>query len=598
MEPAGWFVLGIVAVAIILLVTEKVSMDVVGLGIIVVLCLGRVLEPEEAMSGFANTALVTVGLLFVLSEGLIRTGAVNWLAARLIGLAGQNEARLFAVTMLAVASLSAFINNTPVVVLFVPILLAVCEKRHLAPSKVLMPVCFATTLGGTITLIGTSTNLAVNAWLEKNGGEIGLSRFEMFDFTAFGAIYCAAGLLYLFFIGRRLLPDRQTVATSLGTGRHKEYLTEIRIPAGSRFTGRPVDEALKGRQGLRLLQLIRGEEIHWPPFGDRALAEGDLLLVKGDVSGVLDLQRAPGIETPPERVTPDFQARAKTFTLAELVVTPNSRLVGRTLEEAEFHRETGCHVLALQRHGAHLREKITGLVLSVGDLLLVQGEPETIRKLRGSAYYLLLEGVEEHAINKRQAPVAAGVFFLVVALASVRLHASLDIVVLAMAGTVVLLATRTVSMRQAYQSVHWPILVLIAGMIALSQGMRKTGVETQIAGLVAQVFGPYGPHWVLLGVILATSVLTELINNTAAALLMVPLAARIAAELGANPVGFVVGVVFGASACFATPFGYQTNAFIYGPGGYRFVDFLRVGVPLDVLLVVLSTLLIPVFWPL
>lgn len=596
-EPAGWYVLGILVVSLVLLVTEKVGMDVVGIGVIVALALGGVLDPGEAVGGLANPAIVTIAALFVISEGLIRTGAVEFLGRHLIRLTEGSESLLLFLCLLSVAFVSGFINNTPVVVLFVPLMYDVSERTGVSPSKFLLPISFASILGGTCTLIGTSTNLAINGWLEENGAEIGLAPFGMFDFTAFGLIYATVGLLYLFFFGSRWIPVRHTVTSTLGAGRHKEYLTELSIPSGSPFIGKPLTELVGGKAQLRVLQLIRGEQVLWPPYTDEVLSEEDVLLVKAPISEVLELAAAETVSVERKGAVGALEARPREISLAELVITPGSRLVGRTLENYLFHRRTGCHVLALQRHGAHLREQISDLGLAVGDLLLVEGETKQIQNLRRSNDFLLVAGAGDIKVRTARAPLAAGVFATIVLLASLQLHPALDIMVLSLAGCTILVATGVVTARQAYQAIHWPILLLIGGMIALAAGMHRTGLDDALAGGAASALSGWGPWWVLVGVFLVTSLLSQVVNNAAVGLLMISISTRLAAEMGVSPMPFVMGVVFGASACFATPFGYQTNAIVYGPGGYRVRDYVKVGLPLNLILTIVAAILIPVFWP-
>ena len=593
-DPSGWFVLFLTLGAIVLLVSEKVPMDVVGLGVMVAIGISGIGDPGEALAGFSNKAVVTIGLLFVLSEGLVRTGAVNWIGQCLMRFAGDSENRLLLASMILVAALSGFINNTPVVVLFVPIVLELSRVHGVSPSRLLMPISFASILGGTCVLIGTSTNLAINAWVEKEGQANGLEPFGMFEFTSFGLIFCTIGMVYLYFIGSRLLPDRRPATVLIGGGRFKEYLTEVRVPMGSRLIGSHVDEVLSGKPNLRLLQRIRGEEILWPPFTGQALEGGDILLVKGEVSEVLELRDRADLETSPGKENPDIEARAKEISLAELVMKPHSRYLGRTIDQIHFKQLTDCIVIALQRHGTHLREKISQIDLAVGDMLLIQGEPEAIARLHGSPEFLLLEEVSERRINRRRAPIAALVFFAIIVLASTRI---LDIAYLSMIGACLLLASRTITSRQAYRSIHWPILVLIAGMISLAMAMRETGLDRFLAGGVVDLLSPYGPRSVMIGVFLLTSALSQVVNKTAVGVLMVSIAVRIAIEIGVSPMPFAMAVVFGASACFASPFGYQTNAFVYGPGGYRFLDYVKVGLPLNFLLLITGAIGIPIFWP-
>jgi len=592
------FVLVLVVAVVVLFVTEWFPLDLVALSIPFVLVLVDSLTPleimnaEDALAGFANPALVTIAMMFVLSNGLIRTGAVNFVAERILGISAGNSGRALLVLMVAVAGMSAFINNTPIVVLFVPIALNIARRFEMSPSRLLLPLSYASILGGTCTLIGTSTNLVVDGLAVRHGQ----AALGMFEFAPLGVILGIVGLAYLTLTNRWLLPSRTTV-TSYGEERLKEYVTEVEIGNGSSLVGRRLEETFLGSsKSLRVLEVIRDEEILWPPFGDLVLRERDLLLVKGEVNEILTLDGREGLALLPELRSGELRVSARETTLAELVVGPNSRVIGQKVRDANFRKIWGVHVIAVQRRGVHLRRKVSDLYLRFGDTILVQGGIDALRNLRSSTEFLLLEGVEHVLVRAHKAPLAIGILLAIVALASFRL---VDIVTVAGLGAVAMVATGCLSVREAYRAVDLRILVIIAGTLCLGLAMEKTGAAEAVVRTVQGGIEPLGPIGALSGVFLVTMVLTSLITNIAAAALMIPLALSTAGAVGVgDPRAFLFAVAFGASACFATPIGYQTNLFVYGPGGYRFTDFLKVGLPLNLIFWILGTILIPVFWPL
>ncbi len=589
--------IGLVIAVLVIFATELIAIDLVALGIPVVLMLADALTPmelisfEQAVAGFGNPAVVTIAMMFVLSVGLMRTGAVNFLGARILQISRGNAHLSIACTMVAVATLSAFINNTPIVVIFLPIVLNLARQFSISPSKLLIPLSFASIFGGTCTLIGTSTNLVVDSMMPTNG----LEEIGMFELLPMGLVFAGVGVIYLL-AGKGLLPSRTTVTSYTGGDQLREYVTEVEVGPGSRLLGcRIADTFLGEDRGVRVLEVIRGEEILWPPLDDVLLAEGDLLLVKGDVNKLLDLDGREGLALIPELASGDLRVSTRETTLAELVVSPNSRLIGQRVRDVKFHQIFDVAVIAVQRRGVHLRRKVSQLVLRFGDTLLVQGSVEALQGLRESPDFILLEGVEETVLRPRKAPIAFGILLSIVVLAGFNV---LHILPLSMAGAFLMVVTGCVSLREAYRAIDLRVVMVIAGTLALGSAMTETGTAQAIVESFQGAIAPLGAVGALSGVYFLTMVLTSVISNTAAAVLMVPLAISVAGTVGAtDPRPFVIAVAFGASACFATPLGYQTNLFVYGPGGYRFSDFLRIGVPLNLLFWILATIFIPVFWP-
>lgn len=629
MTGAELYVLALVLVAVGMFAAETFPVDVVGLLVLLALILPGVLPVDRALAGFANPALLTVGALFVVSEGVIRTGAVNFVGRWVSAAAGGRPTLMIALILVLVIISSAFVNNTPVVVLAVPLILGLSERyEELSPSRVLMSVSFASILGGTCTLIGTSTNILINS----AAGPGKFAPLGMFEFLPLGLVFAAVGMVYLMLAGPYLLPDRKA-AERVRPELLKEYLTEVRVGGSSPLVGKRLGDSRLAREDLRLLQLIRGDRIIWPPLDDVVLLAGDVLLIKGELSIVADLLRGGGVELPDDdsgaapaepgkrprdtgkvdtavidssqgfaavggRAGAD-EVHGREWTLAEVVLTPNSRLIGRTIERAAFRKHFGATVLAIRRQGEHIRQQITHLRLRVGDVLLVEGEPAVLDGLAEERDFLLLAGSGQTLADlPARAPIATAILIGVVGLAALQVY---PMVVCALAGAAAMIVAGCLSTQKAYSAVSWHILMLVATMIALGQAMEDTGLARTLAvgarDLAAGVDSSWRPYVVLSVFYLLVTVLSNFVSNNAAALLFVPLALETAARLGVSERPFLFAVAYAASAAFALPIGYNTHLLVYGPGGYKLRDFVAFGGPLNLLTWILASLLIPVFWP-
>ncbi len=586
-------VLAVLIGALALWLTEWLPIDLVALCIPIVFILTGILEPGEATAGFASTALLTVGAIFVVSAGLTRTGVITFVGDKIIHFARGDDRRLLLTVMVTMAAFSGFINNTAVVAMFLPIMLKVAREFDMPPSKLLIPLSFASILGGTLSLIGTSTNILVHSLMVDHG----LRGLGMFEFTPVGSIYAVVGIAYLYFIGSKLLPDRGTVTSYLSGQRGAtEYMTEVQVPVGSALVGRSVEEALgKAHSEIRLLQIIRGEIVFWPPLDQVTIEADDVFLLKGDVNELLALYKREGLELLPGLKADAARYAVKDMALAEVVITPNSPLIGRSLRDVQFRQHYGASVMALQRHGEHLRDELPTIRLRVGDVLLVMADRTELARLMTFDEFLVLDAVQEVVVRGDKAPFALALVLGLVVAASLT---SVPILVLAMAAAVLMVLTGCLTMRHAYASLDLSVLVLIGGAISLGKAMDVTGAAELIATQVVGAFGPFGPQAVLSSVYLLTVLFTELMSNNAAAALMIPIALSIANGLGVDPRPFAIAVAFAGSAAFSTPIGYQTNTLVYGPGGYKFLDYTRIGVPLNLILWLLATLLIPLWWPL
>ncbi len=573
-------VLLVLAGALYLFATERVPLGITGLAVIVVLGLSGVIPAALALRSFSNPAFILVGSLYVVSASLIRTGVVG-VVERLFLRRAATGASLLLWATAGTAAVSSLVNNTSVVVLMMPVLMAAARRHGTTPSRYLMPVCFAATCGGMMTLIGTSTNVLVAG--------LAAPQFEIafLDFLPVGAGMTAIGLLYLWFVAPRLLPSRPTVSAVTG-GRTVEYVTELRVRPGGAAAGlSPAELATRVHEKVRILQLVRGEEVLDPV--PAKLEAGDTLILRGPPEAIVTMQRdyrlAP-LEGSPEG------PRGTTF--AEVVITPASELLGRTLAQVGLRRVFGVTALALQRRGSHLRRGIVRMPLQVGDTILVEGAPESVERLQGQPGFLLLTGIEEEATLRGRAPVAVTILGAFVALAAFEIA---NVTLLALAAAAACLLTGCIRVRRAVREVDWNVLGLLAGAVCLGTALERSGLATRFVDLVFAPLRGLGPAWLLAATYFVTMVFTEFLSNSAAAALMVPVAFATATQAGVSAKPFVFAVAYAASAGFATPIGYQTHAFILGPGGYRFSDFLRVGLPLDLLLAVFATLAIPVFFP-
>lgn len=597
LSPEALFCIAVTVGAFVLFVTDLVTVDVVGLLAIVSLILGGVLTPDEALEGFASPAIITIGSMFVLAAGLGRTGVLDLLGHGMKRLAGGSRVRLLIALFGTVAVSSAFVNNTPIVVIFLPVVLGMAAKLDLAPSQLLLPMSYASILGGTCTLIGTSTNLLVSQVAKEHG----YPPIPMFEISGAGLIFAAIGFLFLATIGRSLLPRRSSVSTAVEAGKIREFVTEIMFAEGSPLVGKSYQEAIGKIPGIAPLMVIRGDDLYIAPLiknpATQFVRAGDIVLLKGEPGSINAVFEREGVSLPPELgELIETEQKGKTVTMVELVINPNSPLLGRTIAGADFRKRYGdASPIAVLRRDEHIRERVSDIRLRLGDTLLCVVDENRLGDLRNTGAFILLEGVEQRLVRRDKAPLAASIMALVVVFATLDI---LPIAVLALLGVTLMVLTRCIPIRLAYSSIDFSILVLIAGMLALGAALEKTAVIHAVAEWGVTTLQAYGPLSILAGIYLLTAILTATLSNNAVAALMTPLAIDVGETLGYEPAPFLFAVLFGASACFATPMGYQTHLFVYGPGGYRFTDFLRIGIPLNVVLFIAAMLVIPWIWPL
>jgi di/tricarboxylate transporter len=584
-------VFGLLAATFALMVWERMSLDLVAMLAFSVLLASGILTPAEAFRVFGNEAVITVACMFILSAALERTGVIESIGHRLNRFVGKRDWSLLLVVLPIVAVISAFINNTPVVVVFMPILISLAAARGLKPSRLLIPLSFASILGGTCTLIGTSTNILVSS-TAKQFGQAPLSMFEL---GKIGLILTVAGVAYLLTFGRRLLPNRDRLAVILQTTDRKQYLTEAVVIAGSPLIGKRLAATpLSNQPKARVLEVIRAGSSLCLPLDEIVLEQGDRLRLATALSSVMEINSLEGVEIAPKAKLGLELVGTQKAVVVECVVGPNSGLVGRSIREMNFGRRYGVLVLAVHRKGVNLRADFADVRLRYGDTLLVEGPEPAVTELREGRDFLLLLDVPHTAKRRQKQWPALGVVSMVVTLAALDV---MPIGAAALLGAVMVVLAGCLDTKEAYEAVEWKILFLIFGMLALGLALEKTrGAELVAHGLIRGL-GSWGPVVVMSAIVLIASFLTSFLSNNAVAVLLTPIAIQTAAALTVSAQPFIIAVAIGASACFATPIGYQTNTLVYGAGGYYFRDFIRVGLPLNLLIWILATTLIPVFWP-
>jgi di/tricarboxylate transporter len=584
-------VFGLLAASFVLMVWEKLSLDLVAMLAFSVLLVTGILTPEEAFKVFSNEAAITVACMFILSAALERTGVIESIGHRLNRLAGKSDWSVLLIVLPMVVLISAFINNTPVVVVFMPIMISLAATRGLKPSKLLIPLSFASIFGGTCTLIGTSTNILVSTTAQQTGQ----SPLGMFELAKIGLPLTGVGIVYLLTFGRHLLPDRETLASILQTTDSKQYLTEAVIVTDSRLIGKKLtDTPLANQPKARVLEVIRAGDPLRCPLNEIFLAPGDRLRLTTQLASVVDLKSQVGVEMLPEANLGVQLVGAQKQVIAECVVGPHSSLIGRSVRQSDFRRRYGVMVLAVHRKGVNLREDFADVRLQYGDTLLVEGPESAIKELREGRDFLLLLDVPHAPKRRRKKWLAVGVIALVVALAALNV---LAIAPLAILGAVLVVLTRCLDVEEAYEAVEWKIIFLIFGMLALGFALEKTKGAELVAHALLNGVGSFGPVVVLTAVVVIASVMTAFLSNNAVAVLLTPVVIQMATSLEVSARPFIVAVAIGASACFATPIGYQTNTLVYGAGGYRFSDYLKVGLPLNLLFCAVAVYFIPKFWP-
>jgi di/tricarboxylate transporter len=584
-------VLTLLVIALILFSIERIPIEVVALLLVMALVLTHTLTAAEAFAGFGNDIVITIAGLFILTGGLARTGVVDLVGRRLHRTAGESQFRMVALIMFAAAFCAAIMKNTTTTAMFLPVVLGLAARRNISPSKLLMPLAFGAILGGTCTLIGTSTNLAVSGALPRYG----IQPFTMFELTRVGVVIVVVGMVYMLVVGLRVLPRREG-SDSLTEQYHiRQYMTEVIVLDDSPLIGKTLAAAhISDELDLTVLGILRGDDqLRIAPTSDQPIKADDLLLVQGRVEDILKVKGEAGIEIKPEFTLNDSLLESKDTELFEAMVPRGSDFIGRSLKRLDFRKQHGVVVLAINRHGVNLLSKISRLRLRFGDVLLLQGNREEVEALAAEGQLLLLEEISERQARpekRRWALLAFGVFLFF----SLTHLVPLPIAVLF--GVMVLLASRSLRMSEVYEIIDWRLLILIACMISFGVAMEKTGADQYLADLIVRATGHYGPVAVLAGFFIMTVALTQPMSNQAAALVMLPISIKTALALGLNPRTFAITVTYAASCSFLTPLE-PACVLVYTPGRYRFLDFLKVGSILTLAVFAIVIWLVPKFWP-
>ena len=589
MTLAGWTVIAVILLCLTLLITTRISADIVFLGGLTVLIVSQVVPPAEAIAGFSNQGMLTVAALYVVAAGLKETGAVQYIVEQIIGgvrTVKQAQIRIMAPVMIV----SAFLNNTPVVASFIPALEDWARKNQMAVSKILIPLSYAAILGGTCTLIGTSTNLIINGLLIEQAGADALGIFE----PAWIGIPCAiVGFLYLALFGNKLLPERGSGFDTFKDPR--EYTIEMIVQEGSALPGKTVEEAgLRHLPSLYLVEIYRQDHIIAAVDPEQTLKPGDRLIFTGVVDSIVDLQHVKGLSPATDQIFKLNSSRRERL-MIEAVVSPTHPVNGKTIKNGRFRNIYDAVVLAVSRNGERVKEKVGDIRLKTGDTLLLEAHPNFLEQYKNSSDYYLTSGISNSSPpNYENSGVAWSILGGMVGSVAFGLLSMFQASFLA-AG--LMIATGCCRATTAKDYIDGSVLLVIAASLGIGGALQHTGAATTLAeGFLS--YTQNSPYWALVGVYLSTWLLTEMVTNNAAAVLIFPIAISLATSFGVSYMPFVITIIMAASASFSTPIGYQTNLMVYGPGGYKFTDFTKIGLPLNLMVATITILLVPVIWPL
>lgn len=587
-------------------VKEWVSAELVAMGALLACVLGGVLSmdsgaADNALSVFSNPAPITVACMFILSAALERTGVIDMLGVWFEKLVGASPLKMLASLILIVAVLSGFVNNTPVVVVFMPIVLAICRKQGLKASKYLIPLSYAAIVGGTMTIIGTSTNLIASG-IYQDSAEMypdqDMAPFTMFEIMPLGLVFVAVTFVYLMTIGRKLLPDRVTLAALIDSSESREFITHAFVKEGSPLIGAAYADTEMGKlKKVRVLEVVRDGRRVRNPLPEIVFEEGDEIIFKGNLSAVMGVSNTEGIDMRGNEKLGLEGMRTESAVLMEGILGPDSSLAGKSLKELNFRQSFGVLILAVHRRGRNLRERFEDEKLEFGDTLLVQGPGQKMRRLFQEKDFINLSEPSHEEMRNNKSPIAIGaiVLFMLVGALSAPLGFDIPVVLTALLCALLVMVTGCLLPSEAYKAIEWKVIFMIFGMLGVGLAMTESGLAELIASGVEGF--KENPHLVLCLVYLVAAVMTELISNNAVAALLTPIAISVALGMGVDARPFVVAVMFGSSASFSTPIGYQTNTFVYGAGGYKFGDFFKAGFPLAVIMWLVASYLIPVIWP-
>ena len=582
--------LAVVIATMLLFITGKFPVELIALCVPVVLTVFGLINPNQALHGFASPATATVGAMFVLSAGLVRSGLVQTFSRILNRLSGKGEPRLILVVCITIAALSAFLINTATVAIFIPVVTVLAMKRKISTSRVLIPLSFASQFGGVCTLIGTSTNILVNTIAVERG----MRPFGLFEFAPLGITMSVVGIVYLVVVGRRLLPKRRTMGEQVDKYRLADYLTELKVGEKSPLIGKTWDKRRASRDTkVELIKILRGDRPVSRPSRTK-IKEGDILLIHGHVDKLLAMKESLGLGVQAHVAMNDNELSSDRVGLIEVLISPQSILKGRTLQASGFLRRFQCVVLAVQRRGKILRDRLTEIRLESSDTLLLQVDKENVSRLLKSSDVIVTNELTELFLRKDRATVALIIFFLVLALTALHI---VPLLIAALLGAVGMVLSRCLTIEEAYEAIDWRVIFLLGGIIPMGVALEQSGAALWLTQSILAPLAGSGPLVVLASLYLVTAIFTEVMSNNASAVILAPIALSLASSMHVDPRPFLVAITFAASTSFATPIGYQTNTMVYAPGGYRFTDYTRVGGPLNLVFMAVAVVVIPMLWP-
>lgn len=587
-------VLTILGVAIVFFATERIRVDVIAMMVLLSLLLTDLLTVEEAFSGFSNPAVITVWAIYIVSEGLFITGIADYLGQRILSISGNNSARLTVVIMVAVGVMSAFMNNIGATAVLLPAIVAIGRKLKIPASKLLIPLAFGSLLGGVTTLIGTPPNLLVSSALVTAGYE----PFMLFDYTPMGLIVMVSGIAYFAVVGRHLLPNRQVHSAEDLTVDYnlRDYLTELKVLPVSNLIGKTIlDTHLGEEYDLTIMGLMRNGHAHPGVLANAHIQADDILLVKGSITKILEVQDRIGISIDPHMRLSELDLKSSEASMIEVVISQLADFAGKTLKQVDFRAKYGLTVLAIWHEEEVIVNRLSDVPLQLGDILLVHGPRQRLNYLRKDLAFIVLEPItmEYRRVNKALPSliIFGGMILLV---STGTLHIATAVVLAA----VLMVLVGVLAMNEAYASIEWQSVFLIAGMLPLGIAMAKTGTADFLSELIIDLVGDLGPWAIMIGLFVLTTIITEFMSNAAAAVLVAPIAISSAVTLGVAPQAFAMGVAIAASNSFLFPIGHQASVLVYSPGGYRFFDYTKVGLPLTLLIWFLLVIFLPILWPL
>jgi di/tricarboxylate transporter len=591
MTPEIALTLSIIIMAIILFGTEKLRVDLVALIVLLVVSMTGLVSKEQVFLGFANPAVITIWSVYIVSGGLFKTGVADMLGSLILRLSGASEARLIAVIMLICGCMSAFMNNVGAVAVLMPAVIGISKQTKIPVSKLLIPLAFSSLLGGKMTLIGTPANILAQGILVSRG----MPAFGFFEITPLGSIVLATGIVYMVLVGRHLLPVRETPSDVRTPATLKGYISEVQIMPGSPLDGKRLYESeLGSKYDLTVISILQNGKPLVGLHRDYQFRQDDYLVIEGSAKNLLIAQKDLSLKVIGGDKFDLSNLETEQTHIFEATLAPRSTMVGRSLKESRFRDSFGFTALAIWRHGEIITNRLRDEKLKFGDSLLLQGPPNKVSTLQKGNDFLVLEPVELEHKRQKKAPIAAGIMLLVISLA---IFTNIGIATAMVLGAVSMVLTGCLSMDEAYASIDWRTVFLVAGMLSLGTAMENTGTAQYIADILLGSLGKFGPYGLLAGIYLLSALITQPMSNAAAIVLIVPIAIDTALGVQINHLTLTMAVVIGAATSFLTPVGHKANVLVFGPGGYRFFDYTRVGVLLTVALFIVSMIFLPIFWP-